>query len=159
LVGYTYVGQSTDAELWWGVVTATGAATITITNSGASGQNKLACQQFTAGTVTWSADTTTGITEGLATASGNYSSVTPASSGELYVGAAWLGGGAAGGGASGFVYATISTNLQFVYNLSAPSPSAPPWTQTSGTYVTVDGFLIATSSSSPSNSGFFGFMN
>lgn len=149
LIGSTPSVTSGDAEIWWGVVTATGAGTITIT-TGTGTTNGLVSQQFTAGAgMLWSADTpTSSNSTGTVAASGTWGSIAPTGAGELFLGNGYFHGGSAGGATSGFVYAAGVggygiAGCQFVYHLSAPNPSAPAWSQTSGTWVVADGFLIA----------------
>ena len=140
-------------SIWWGVVTATGSAAITTTHTGSF---NMGCQQFTTGAgMTWSADGSgAGTGSATGTASGNYSSLVPAGSGELFVGCMYGAGGTLGGSTSGFTYNNgFETSSQIVYSLSAPNPSSPAWSQSSGAYATADGLLKATGSSP--TGGFF----
>jgi hypothetical protein len=139
-----------DSELWYGVITSTGAATITKTDI-ESGAAIMGCQEFTIGTpATWAVDTSAASTSTSAAASGNYPSVTPASFNELYVGTALLLGGSSGGATSGFVYksggVTYEPNAQYVYSTSPASGVAqsPPWTQTSGLWSAASALITAT---------------
>jgi len=141
-----------DAEVWWGVVTTTGAATITITNStGASITFNLASLQFTAGAgYGWSQDGSGGTyNAGGSAASGNYPSLTPLGSGELFAGCGAMLGGTIGGNTPGYTYYSgaaggFETLSQIVYNLSAPNPADPAWSQVSNHYDLADILLIAT---------------
>lgn len=145
------VGSHT-AEVWWGVVTATGSATLTITCSGTPTSAGAAVQQFNS-VGTWSADANTAVGAGSGATSGNYPSVTPAGGNPLYVGAGHftiaagsLNSGTSGGFVSGAL--TISANalyLGYVYNL-APGlgASSPGYTATAavgGSSLLADGFL------------------
>ena len=85
---------SIECELWWGTVTAAGAATITITTA-SSGFNELIAQEFTVGVAAaWGQDgpgigqacTITGQTSGL------WPALMPSGPGRLYVGALASGG-------------------------------------------------------------------
>ena len=49
-----------------------------------------------------------------------------------------------GGSTAGFVYQTFQTQCQFVYGLSAPSPSDPAWSAIPGGTILVSALLIAT---------------
>lgn len=139
-----------DTELWYGVVTTVGAATITVTDLETS-QAILGCQQFSVGTpATWAVDTSAASVSTSAATSGNYPSVTPAGRNELYVGTALLIGGGVSGGTAGFNYLSGSfggyePNAQFVYQLvsSTPTACAPAWTQTSGKWSAVSALLTA----------------
>jgi hypothetical protein len=144
LISYmpTYYGVS----IWFGRITTSGPGTIAVTTSGSV--EELAAQQFSVGTpATWAADGS-GASAISGAASGYYPSVTPSASGELYLGAAQL-YHEGGGSTAGFVYTnsapSSSEATQFVYNLSAPSPSAPAWTAVSGgTSWLVSALLAAT---------------
>ena len=86
--GHLYSGYG-DIELWFGAITATGPASISVAGMGLTGSQILACQEFTAGgPATWAVDVAGYIAETALSspASGNYPSLTPAASGELYVG-------------------------------------------------------------------------
>ncbi|MDE2022359.1 MAG: hypothetical protein KGI71_05625 [Patescibacteria group bacterium] len=122
------------AEIWWGVVTATGSATLTVNLNVTPTVAEAAVLQFNSSVAgTWTADTATNVATGKAT-SGNYPSITPIASGELALcaGRTELGSGVWGGATTGYVYATYGSpnvRLQAVYSLSCASPSTPAWTQ------------------------------
>lgn len=161
--GYASAAGIPTADLWWGVITATGPATITITDSTSTSVIAMACQQFTGGTGTWAADGT-GANSGSATAatSGNYPSLTPAGANELYVACGCFSIGGPGGSTSGFTYANPigatgnEAHAAFVYNPSASSPTAqsPAWTSSSGRYALAAG-LLAFTPSAPKSAAFF----
>jgi len=139
------------AEVWWGVVTTTGAATITITNATGAGITfNLGSLQFTAGAgYVWSQDGVGGTyNAGATAASGTYPSLTPAGSGELFAGCGVMLGGTVGGSTAGYTYFNGSGGgfesvSQIVYSLSAPNPAAPAWSQVSSHYDLADALLIA----------------
>jgi hypothetical protein len=145
LIAYAY--SSYEVEIWFGQVTTAGAATITVSATGPP--ISLAAQQFSAGSpATWAADGS-GAGAYHTTALGSYPSVTPSGSGELYLGFAEM-TATIGGSTSGFVYTTVNSAQQFVYSLSAPSPSAPAWTSSSYSgNCFVSGLLIATIAALP----------
>lgn len=132
-----------DAEVWWGVITATGSATLTVTMNGSATDTGIAVYQFHSSVSgTWAADATTGSASATAT-SGNYPSVSSAES-AIFLGAAGAKslGPTWGGATSGFTYASAGP-IQAVFSLAAPSPSAPAWTQTPGVFTAfADGFLF-----------------
>jgi RHS repeat-associated protein len=104
-----YPGDSndanTDVELWWGVVTSTGASTITAHWAhGTPSWTELAAQEFSAGTgATWSVDKTG--SSSSATSTVTFPSLSPSgSSGELYFGYGVPTGTSSAGSTPGFVY-------------------------------------------------------
>ena len=144
---YSNASGAGDAEIWWGVITATGSSTITVTFPGGSNHN-LGALQFTAGAgYYWYQDGPGGGTTGTAKAtSGNYPSLTPSGSGELYVGTALLAGGGPGGATSGYTYTDpLSFGYgQIVYDPNCSSSAqSPAWTQGNGYYSAVGVLLLA----------------
>lgn len=140
-----------NAEIWWGTVTATGAAAITINVAGTGNTYAMRLQQFHAGTnYVWSADGVGAVANSAtAAASGLYPSVTPTGSlKELYVALGNFAGGSPGGSTTGFTYDNGfgSTTRSFVYATGAAHGVAQvaAWTQTSGAYDVVAGLLSAT---------------
>ena len=142
------IGTSIEApnyaylSIWWGIVTTTGAGTITVAQ-GAGGLS-IVCTEFTTSSgaaQTWTVVTSNSGTGGPAT-SGNYASVSPTGSGQLYIGALYSAGNT-GGSQTGFVYYNTA-GTQVVYNLTPPTPSAPPWTATSGYWATFSALMQGT---------------
>ena len=130
-------------SMWWGIVTTTGAGTITVTQTGTG--LSIVCTEFatSSGTgQTWSVVTSATNGTGIAT-SGNYASVSPTGSGQLYIGALYSAGNT-GGSQTGFVYYNTAGGTQVVYNLTPPTPSAPPWTATSGYWATFSTLMQGT---------------
>src|ERR1035437_1560669 len=136
-----------DSELWFGPITTTGAATITITTTASSSITLFARQYNGPGGVgTWATDGAGAASTSTSTASsGNYPSVTPANSGELYVGLANLPAGSLGGSTANFTYANQSF-AQFVYNPNASTPTAqsPAWTQSTANWSACSALLTFT---------------
>jgi hypothetical protein len=111
-----------DSELWWGVITAVGTATITITTAAAY-TIFLACQQFTAGgPAVWSSDGAGAASVSTAEViSGTLPPVTPATIGpELYLGAL-LGLATGGDGSNPGVTFTEGVTDPYIVS-SAPYP-------------------------------------
>src|ERR1035437_2211805 len=125
-----------DSELWFGPITTTGTANVTITTT-ATGTIVLFAQQYTIGApATWSADGSGAASTSTSTSSsGNYPSVIPARAGELYVGCLSLDSGLTGGSTAGFTYDGAAGG-GFGYNPSASNPTAqsPDWTNSLGSY-------------------------
>lgn|ERR1035437_7050642 len=154
------VAPYSNVELWFGTIATTGSSTITATASSHGGSIGLSAQQFSAGApATWAGDGSgaTLVTSSAAT-SGNYPSVSPVGSGELYLATAEDTGDSFGGSSSGFVYNATAIFVgygQFVYNLAASTPTAytPPWTSGSGLFTGVSGLIVATLVPPASSSG------
>jgi RHS repeat-associated protein len=144
-----------DAEIWTGVVTATGASTITITLSGYSDGNDLTAQEFSAGSgATWSVASSAAATQ--FNTPFDYPSLTAASAGQLYYGVAIRNnsGTLAGGGTTGFTYNATGLGLSdlVTYDTNVSGAVEPTATNSSsGSYENVVGVLIsATGGSSAS---------
>jgi hypothetical protein len=140
-------GQGNN-EMWRGVVTTAGASTITVTYSGAAGNNEIAAQEFTMGSSsgTWAVDTSgTAINAGSQTTI-NYPSLTANSSAELYAGYAWSQNAMSAGSTSGFTYAGTSGGKYLAYNTNVTNgtPTQPTATQsTAGNYNSIAAFIAA----------------
>lgn len=113
---------------WFGIYYASDSPTITI--------GSILPANVAIGATAWYVLDAKGNTVASGTCSATATSITVATSG------VWASGGTVGVGAYHF-YSSYGLRGQFVYNLSAPSPSAPPWTATSGVFVVVDGLLYA----------------
>ena len=137
-------------ELWYGVVTSLGSATLTITYTASSTSCGANVQEFSGGgTGTWVADAATGGSSFVNLSSGNYPSITPGGSGELMLGVlAGSGSNPFSGSSSGYTYqsftqAASASYCQFAYNPSASGAQSPNWTVALNTNVVIaDGFLI-----------------
>ena len=111
-------------EIWWGVVTSTGASTITLTNSGVDGGDftRLWAAEWNSTTAgTWSLLTTGSLPgNGLAF---NYPSITGSG---LYFGVAGNDFGTLTAGAtSGFTYTVVDGHLMMAYNTAASGTEQP----------------------------------
>jgi hypothetical protein len=145
------IGANSE-ELWRGVVTTTGASTITVTVSTPSGPTiELAAQEWTTGSATgsWVIDTSGTISNASSTTV-TYPSLTPQSTKDLYVGYAIGNSTMSAGSTSGFTYLTgASASNQGVYNTTTSTTSQPTATQSSaGTSIAVAALIAAYSSSS-----------
>ena len=127
--GYRTPGYGID--LWYGVVTSTGASTITITASSPSyGSMALGCLEFSGGSAgTWSLDGG-GSSQNGHTSSFSYPSLTPSGANELYVATCVSSSLSTSGQTSGFTYIVPlgltgnEANGTLVYNVAASSPTA-----------------------------------
>jgi hypothetical protein len=117
-----------SASLFQGVVTATGAATVTITWSGTAPSSAatidLVGQEFASTAGSWSVDTSTTLNS---TGTATWPSMTAAHSGELYFGYAINTSSAVAGSTSGFVFIVDADTNGVAYSLGYVSGAAPVW--------------------------------
>ncbi len=129
--GHSGTGSLKSVELWRGVVTSTGASTVTITFSGSAGTTDLAVDEYTMNSAygTWSVDTSS-TQFNAASATINMPSLLPQSNSELYAGYAFAGGAPVTASSATF---RATTGGAVVYSTSSTSgvPTAPTATQTS----------------------------
>jgi len=145
-------GADTSAiDMYKGVVTTTGACTITATFSGSQGNpNEIAAMEFTTGSTTgsWVVDASNAQYNGTASTAAAFPSLTPQSSRDLYVGYG-AGGTFSGTVSSGYTYLAGSlTNRAGLYNTNVSAAASPTATQTSSASITVGALVAAYSSSS-----------
>jgi hypothetical protein len=144
--------NGTGMEMWRGVVTSTGASTISVNLSGASGNNELAAMEYTTGSATgsWVVDTSNTQYNSSASTTVTYPNLTPQSTKDLYVGYAAGSSTMSAGSTTGFTYLTGSqTTTQGLYNTAVSAGIQPTATQSSsGTSVTAGALIAAYSSSS-----------
>jgi hypothetical protein len=122
-----------DLEMWTGVVTTTGAATVTVSFSSpvTSIYTGLAAQEFSSSkgaATTWSLDTGAGISNASSTTV-TFPKLTPAGSGELYVGYAPVANTGAGGSTAGVTYATTADADVTAYDTNVSAALQPTATQ------------------------------
>lgn len=160
----THVGA--DIELWYGVITATGAATLTVNYSGA-GYPGIGVQQFHTTSGSWAQDGSGGVLYTGAGAMMSYPALTAAGAGELYVGFAVMDTlfyGMTAGSTTGYTYDNVDavggsgTYNQFCFNVAAASGSNQPTAGTTdsggaGNGVQALGALISTGGAPAPNSG------
>ncbi len=141
-----------DEEVWTGVVTTTGAGTITVALSGYADADDLMAQEFSAGAgATWALDTS-----GAATRTGSpwdYPSLTASGTGELYYGVAVANNDSteSGGGTSGFTYLQSGQvlNDMLAYDTDASGTVEPAGTTANNySYEDTLGVLISATSAS-----------
>lgn len=140
-------GQGNN-EMWRGVVTGTGAATITVTYSAAAGTNEIVADEYTMGSSsgTWAVDTSgTAINSGSQTTI-NYPSLTPTNSAELYAGYAWSQNTMSAGTTTGFTYVATNGSKYVAYDTNVSNGSAiqPTATQSvAGNYNSIAALIAA----------------
>jgi hypothetical protein len=134
------------AEIWFGTITTAGSATVTITTTAAN-WIALNAQEFTIGRpATWTADGSGAASVSTSAAtSGNYPSVTPAASAELYVGFAAVWSGAISGSTAGVTYVPPQNGTQLAYEtVPSTAPISPAWASTSSSvWAAASGLLVA----------------
>jgi hypothetical protein len=141
---------STDVETWYGKVTTAGASTVTFTwSSSISGHHpEYTAQEFTAGlgaNTVWAVDKT-GTLNGASSASLPLPSLTPSTSGELYVGYAVAANTGSAGSTSGFTYAVTGEANVVAYDTNVSGAVSPVAAQSpAGTSSSV-GVLFSASS-------------
>ena len=163
---------NTEAAIWYGVITSSGAQTISVAMTGSTGM--AIAQEFNSSVAgTWAVDVS-GITGAGSTAtSGNMTSLTPTGSSELYLGIVEDAGSATAtmsGSTSGFVYNYNFGSVGFRYNaltsyyLNAANPTAysPQWqlngTTTAGVWVSAAVVLSCNAAPPANNGNFFALM-
>jgi phosphate transport system substrate-binding protein len=139
--------QNEDLEEWLGPISKTGSSPITVQFSrGVSGTPvELAAQQFTNGTgdsTVWTGDTGAGAKNDIASSTITYPTLTPAMSGELYVGFSQASSSSSAGATTGFSYENASAKGLYVYGSNILSSVSPTASQQNGLSVST-GALIA----------------
>jgi hypothetical protein len=140
-------------ELWWGTVTGSGPAAVTVDlSTSAANQSdpgsavSLDLEQFrsAAGAKSaWSLDTAGRLDDGTASATPHYPALTPATPGELYVGYLAVQSTVSAGTTPGCVYQNDARGNQVVYQASVSAPISPAAvTAASGPFASI-GMLIA----------------
>jgi hypothetical protein len=138
-------------EMWRGVVTSTGAGTISVALSGASGNNELAAMEYTTGSATgsWVVDTSNTLYNSASSTTVTFPSLTPQSTKDLYVGYAAGSSTMSAGSTGGFTYlAGAQTSTEGLYNTSVSTAVQPTAIQSSSGISITAGALIAAYSSS-----------
>jgi hypothetical protein len=141
-----YHGQ----ELWWGVVTKTGAGTLTVgyTSGSTSGTSQSASSldvqelaASTGATASWSLDGTGRLDTGVPSTSPAYPTLAPSSSKEAYVGYLAVPGSVSKGSTPGVVYQGDARGNQVAYATSVSATLTPTSTASSQTFASI-GLLL-----------------
>lgn len=131
-----------SVEMWRGVVTAAGAATITVAYSSTPGTNEIATEEYTMHSTnsTWAIDNS-GVNYNTTTSTAiNYPSLTPTNSSELYTGYAWGQYAMTAGTTPGYTYVATAAGNYLAYDTSVTGGTAtyPTATQsTAGYYISI----------------------
>ncbi len=122
-------GSTKRVEMWMGVVTTTGAGTIslTFTGSGNPGVNEITAIEYTAANITagsnWNV-ITAGANTGSSTATITYPTLTTQGNNELYVGYGQTTGTGSAGSSTGFSYIVTNNNNVLTYDASLANATA-----------------------------------
>ena len=127
-----------QGNIWLGTVNSTGTDTVTFTYTGGVTPSftNAVMQEFTSSVGSWHVDTFTFLNSAAGTAA--WPSLTPAGSGELYLGFAWNQGSAVSGSTSGYVYNAnadgASNGMAYNLNCASGTATAPTWGDSTETY-------------------------
>ena len=113
-----------------GVVSASGASTITVAFTGSHSGDELMAQEYSAGAgATWSTGATGSTSSSTSTVT--FPSLTPAGAGELYLGFAQVDGGGEAGSTPGFSYTITSAEASVLcWDTNVSATTSPTATQT-----------------------------
>ncbi len=140
--------QNRDIEQWLGPISKHGPPEVTVHFSKPIAETRveLAAQEFagSGGTSTvWAKDVSASATNDAASSTITYPSLTPSSSGELYVGFSRASSASAPGTTPGFTYESPSANNLYVYDPSVSSSVSPAASQKAGRSLTAGALIEA----------------
>jgi phosphate transport system substrate-binding protein len=139
--------QNGDLEEWLGPISKTGSSTVTVHFSrGVSGTRvELDAQEFTNGndSTVWSDDVSASAKNDTASSTITYPTLTPAFSGELYVGFSRATSGSSAGGTPGFNYEGANANSLYIYDPNVSSNVSPTASQQDGLSLTTGALIKA----------------
>ena len=129
--------QNEDFEEWLGPISKTGSSVVSVHFSrDVSGTNvELNAQEFTNGagsTTAWADDLSAGAKNDTASSSITYPTLTPTSSGELYVGFSQASSSSSAGVTPGFVYENANRKSLYIYDPNVSSSVSPTASQQNG---------------------------
>jgi phosphate transport system substrate-binding protein len=144
--------QNEDVEEWLGPISKTGSSPVTVKFSrGVSGTKvELTAQEFTNGdgsSTVWAGDVGGGAKNDTASSTITYPTLTPASTGELYVGFSRATSSSSAGDTPGFSYENENENENsrglYIYDPNVSSSVSPTASQESGNSVTTAALIEA----------------
>ena len=140
--------QNEDVEEWLGPISKTGASVVTVHFSrDVSGTNvELNAQEFTNGegsSTVWTDDVSAGAKNDTASSTITYPTLTPASSGELYVGFSQASSSSSAGVTPGFAYENANAKSLSIYDPDVSSSVSPTASQQNGLSVTTGALIEA----------------
>ncbi len=135
--------EGNDNEIWRGVVSATGASTITVAFTGSHSDDELMAQEYSAGAgATWSAGANGSTSSTTSTVT--FPSLTPSGPGQLYVGFAQVDGTGEAGSTPGFSYTITSAEGSVLcWDTNVSSATSPTAAQTGSGSDSVGALLAA----------------
>lgn len=140
--------ENRDIEEWLGPISKTGSSIVKVHFSrGVSGTKvELNAQEFTNGTgssTAWSDDVSAGAQNDTASSTITFPTLTPASSGELYVGFSRASSSSSAGDTPGFTYESANTKNLYIYDPNVSSSVSPTASQQNGVSVTTGALIEA----------------
>jgi hypothetical protein len=155
-------GNGFGVELWLGVISTPGSATITLTyspsDSVGTGLTALQFTAYGAGTV-WAVDNSQVGTSTAASGPVDFASLTPSASGDLYYGAVRDGSTTMSTSSSGYTVANGTSENSVIYNPSCSSSAQAPTASVAGAgSATASALIIASPSPSTHPGNFMQFL-
>ena len=140
--------QNRDVEEWLGPISRTGSPVLTVHFSRAAAGTKveLAAQEFasvTGASTVWADDVGANVKNDTVSSTITYPTLTPASSGELYVGFSRSSSASSPGNTPGFSYQFPTADNVYVYNPNVSSSVSPTASQQSGLSLTTGALIEA----------------
>jgi phosphate transport system substrate-binding protein len=140
--------QKNDVEEWLGAISKTGSTGLTVhfSRSVAGRKVELSAQEFanaTGASTVWAEDVGASANNDTASSTINYPTLTPASSGELYVGFSAATSRSFFGSTSGFTYERANPKFVYTYDPDVTSSVSPTTSQQGGLSVTTGALIDA----------------
>ena len=141
--------ENMDVEEWLGQISNSGpiAVTVQFSRDVSTTWVRLTAQEFTNGggaSTAWAGDVAASTTNDSASSSTiTYPTLSPASSGELYVGFSRASSASSAGSTPGFTYESANPNCQYVYDPGVSSSVSPTASQQDGISATVGALIEA----------------
>ncbi len=140
--------QDRDIEEWLGPISKTGSRVLTVHFSGdvAGTRVELGAQEFSSSigaSTAWTEDVGASATNDTSSSTITYPTLTPASSGELYVGFSRASSRSYAGSTPGFTYESGTPNNLYIYDPNVSSSVSPAGSEQSGLSLTTGALIEA----------------
>jgi phosphate transport system substrate-binding protein len=140
--------QDRDIEEWLGPISKTGSRVLTVHFSGAVAGTRveLGAQEFSSSigaSTAWTEDVGASATNDTSSSTITYPTLTPASSGELYIGFSRASSQSYAGSTPGFTYESGTPNNLYIYDPNVSSSVSPAGYQQSGLSLTTGALIEA----------------